>query len=99
MDQISMSVARLRDVIGPEGSRLTLSNLPASGTSRWSPRRKAEVVAAVRGGLVTVDEARNRYTLTVEEFLCWQKSIDEHGLAGLRMSRIQHYRAQRQKII
>jgi len=94
-----MSAVRLRTVIGPDGGPLTLSNLPPSDTSRWSVRRKAEVVAAVRGGLLTVDEARNRYTLTVEEFLCWQNSIDEHGLAGLRMSRIQHYRAQRQKII
>jgi len=30
--------------------------------------------------------------LTVEEFLNWQASIDEHGIAGLRTTRIQHYR-------
>jgi hypothetical protein len=92
-----MSAARpLPYVVGPEGSPLTLSDLPAADTPRWSPRRKAEVVAAVKGGLLTLDEARNRYTLTVEEFLRWQKSIDEHGLPGLRTSRIQQYRARRQ---
>ena len=46
-----------------------MSDLPATDTPRWSPRRKAEVVAAVRGGLLTLDEARIRYTLTEEEFL------------------------------
>jgi hypothetical protein len=30
--------------------------------------------------------------LTVEEFLAWQYSIDRHGLAGLRTTRIQQYR-------
>jgi hypothetical protein len=30
--------------------------------------------------------------LTVEEFLSWQYSIDRHGLAGLRTTRIQQYR-------
>ena len=50
------------------------------------------VLAAVRGGLLSLDEACNRYTLTVEEFLSWQASIDQHGLAGLRTTRIQQYR-------
>ena len=53
---------------------------------------KAEVVAAVRGGLLSLEEACARYTLTVEEFLSWQYSIDQHGLAGLRTTRIQQYR-------
>jgi hypothetical protein len=50
------------------------------------------VVAAVRGGLLSLEEACARYTLTVEEFLSWQYSIDQHGLAGLRTTRIQQYR-------
>jgi hypothetical protein len=49
-------------------------------------------VAAVRGGLLTLDEACERYSLTNEEFLAWQKSIDRHGLAGLRTTRLQQYR-------
>ena len=53
---------------------------------RWVPRRKAEVVAAVRGGLLTVDEAYERYRLTAEEFMAWQEAIDQFGLAGLRVS-------------
>ncbi|MBL4595583.1 MAG: DUF1153 domain-containing protein, partial [Robiginitomaculum sp.] len=33
-----------------------------------------------------------RYRLTVEEFLGWQQSIDQYGLAGLRATRVQEYR-------
>ncbi|MGZ3273471.1 MAG: CtrA inhibitor SciP [Caulobacteraceae bacterium] len=79
-------------VIGPTGAPLTLRDLPPRETERWVIRRKAEVVAAVRGGLLTLDEACERYRLTNEEFIGWQKSIDQHGLAGLRTTRIQQYR-------
>lgn len=85
--------ARVNYVIGPDGSPLTIADLPAPSTKRWVIRRKAEVVAAVRGGLLSLEEACTRYTLTVEEFLSWQRSIDRHGLAGLRATRVQDYRA------
>ena len=83
---------RVKYVIGPDGSPLTIADLPPMNTRRWVIRRKAEVVAAVRGGLLSLEEACQRYTLTVDEFLSWQMSIDQHGLAGLRTTRIQHYR-------
>jgi hypothetical protein len=79
-------------VIGPTGAPLTLSDLPPPETQRWVIRRKAEVVAAVRGGLLSLDAACERYRLTNEEFLAWQKSIDRHGMQGLRTTRIQQYR-------
>lgn len=84
--------ARVRYVIGPDGSPLTVADLPPRDTKRWVIRRKAEVVAAVRGGLLSIEEACDRYKLTVDEFLSWQRSIDKHGLPGLRATRIQEYR-------
>jgi hypothetical protein len=72
---------------------MTLKDLPPPGTKRWVIRRKAEVVAGVRAGLITLEEACERYTLSVEEFLSWQKLIDRHGLRGLRVTRLQDYRA------
>jgi hypothetical protein len=83
---------RVSYVIGPDGSPLTLADLPPPNTKRWVIRRKAEVVAAVRGGLLSLDEACRRYTLTVEEFLAWQRAIDRFGLPGLRATRVQQYR-------
>ena len=53
--------------------------------SRWLPQRKAEVVAAVTGGLLSLDEALARYQLSMEEFLNWQQRIDAFGLSGLRV--------------
>ena len=79
-------------VIGPLGEPLTLDSLPPPSTTRWVVRRKAEVVAAVNGGLLTVDEVCERYGLTVEEFAGWQRAIDRSGLPGLGVSRIEDYR-------
>ena len=80
-------------VIGPLGEALTVDTLPPPETTRWVVRRKAEVVAAVNGGLLSVDEVCDRYNLTVEEFAGWQRAIDRSGMPGLRVTRIQHYRS------
>ena len=83
---------RVRYVIGPDGSPLTIADLPPKETKRWVIRRKAEVVTAVRAGLLTLEEACERYNLSVEEFLSWQSLIDKHGMRGLRTTRLQQYR-------
>ena len=80
-------------VIGPLGEALTVETLPPPSTTRWVVRRKAEVVAAVNGGLLSVDEVCERYSLTAEEFAGWQRAIDRSGMPGLRVTRIQHYRS------
>ena len=49
-------------------------------------------VAAVNGGLLTIDEVCERYSLTLEEFAGWQRAVDRSGMQGLRVTRIQHYR-------
>jgi len=55
-------------------------------------RHKAVVVAAVRNGTLSLQEACQRYNLSVEEFLAWQRSIDRYGVPGLRTTRLQIYR-------
>ena len=84
--------AELKFIYGPRGETLTLPELPPAETRRWVTRRKAEVVAAVEGGLLTLGEACQRYALSVEEFASWQRSIERHGLAGLRATQQQRYR-------
>ncbi len=79
-------------VIGPDGKLLTLDDLPPPETKRWVARRKAEVVAAVRAQLLTLEEACKRYNLSTEEFVGWEAAIDKHGLGGLRVTRIQDFR-------
>lgn len=79
-------------ITGPLGEPMSIDSLPPPNTSRWVVRRKAEVVAAVNGGLLTIAEACERYDLTLEELASWQRSIEREGMAGLRATRVQHYR-------
>ena len=87
----------IHEVVGPAGKILTLENLPERETSRWVARRKAEVVAAVSGGLLSVKEACERYQLSLEELVSWQRAIERDGLAGLRATKAQELRNKHQR--
>lgn len=92
MGKMTQTIIKEPSVIGPEGIPLTLATLPPPNTERWVARRKAELVAAVRGGLLSLEEVCERYNLSMEEFLSWQRQVDKHGLRGLRVTRLQTYR-------
>ncbi len=79
---------------GPLGPDPDLSDLPPPDTQRWVARRKAQVVEAVRAGRLTLDAACERYRLSPEEFLAWERTITRHGVAGLRVTRLKTYRAE-----
>lgn len=83
---------RPASVIGPLGEVLTLASLPPGNTTRWVARRKAEVVAAVDGGLLTVEEVLTRYELSLEEFMSWRQAMDRAGVPGLRVAHMQRER-------
>jgi hypothetical protein len=70
----------------------TVVDLPPPDTKRWVARRKAVVVNAVRSGAISLEDACRRYELSVEEFHAWQRAIETHGVAGLRVTRLQIYR-------
>jgi transposase-like protein len=72
-----------------------MQDLPPPNTKRWVVRRKAAVVAAVRRGGLTIEEACRVYQLSEEELLSWDRAFELHGLAGLRVTRIQQYRSRR----
>jgi hypothetical protein len=76
-----------------DGTPASIDDLPPPDTKRWVIRRKAEVVAGVRSGLISLEDACRRYKLSIEEFLSWQRMIDSHGMRGLRVTRLQDYRA------
>jgi hypothetical protein len=68
-----------------------IPELPAL-SKRWTVRRKAAVVEAVRGGWVPIEEVSRLYNLSVDEFLAWERDIDRNGVPGLRTTRYQIYR-------
>ena len=78
--------------LSPLGRPMRLEDLPPVTTKRWVARRKAEVVAAVRGGLISLQDACRRYSLSEDEYRSWEKLIDDHGLKGLHTTRTQVYR-------
>src|SRR5436190_24115174 len=74
------------------GISAAVVDLPPPNTKRWVARRKAVIVDAVRSGTISLEEACRRYELSVEEFVAWQRTIEAHGVAGLRVTRLQDYR-------
>ena len=91
--EIDPMPGRQRSATAPSvPSELSLSDLPPANTVRWTPLRKAQVVTAFRTGLITLDDACERYNLSVEELMAWQRLVDAHGVRGLRSTRIQRYR-------
>ena len=92
---VSESPGRPNNVIGPAGKPLSVDDLPPPDTERWVIRRKAELVAAIRGGLLTFEEACELYLLSEEELESWSSSLARHGLPGLRCTKLQYYRKSR----
>ena len=95
-----MQTATLLKLLGNVGSADDPDQADAFGSMpelpslnrRWTVRRKAALIAAVRGGWVPIEEACQLYKLSVDEFLAWERDIDRHGIHGLRSTRYQIYR-------
>ena len=83
---------RPTSVIGPLGQPLTLASLPPTSTKRWIAHRKAELVAAVDGGLLSIEDVCERYGIDIEEFVSWQRGVERLGVRGLWVTRSQKYR-------
>jgi hypothetical protein len=69
--------------------------LPPTTSRRWTIRRKAGVLEALRRGALTLEEASQRYALSLEELRAWERDLERYGLYGLRATRLQIYRASR----
>jgi len=61
-----------------------LESLPSPRTKRWVCRRKAAVVTAVEGGVISKDAAKKIYGLSEDEFLAWCRAYRAKGIKGLR---------------
>ena len=70
---------------------LGIPELPRAG-QRWTVRRKATVVEAVRGGLMPIEEVCRVYNVSIDELLAWERDMDRNGVPGLRTTRYQIYR-------
>lgn len=89
--------SRPLSVIGPMGRIMRREDLPPPDTTRWVASRKAQVVAAVDSGMLTIEQVLRRYNLTLEEFSGWQRAMDRAGVSGLRIAAVQRDRAERRR--
>ncbi len=81
-----------RAVTLPDGSVLSLADLPPPETRRWVASRKAVVVRAVAAGLIDREAALARYALSDEEFDTWCRAVSTHGIEALKVTALQKYR-------
>ena len=50
--------------------------LPPTTIRRWTIRRKAALLEALRSGALTVEKASQRYALSLEELRAWERDLD-----------------------
>ena len=81
-----------RTVTMANGDVMTLADLPPVNTRRWVASRKAAVVRGVLYGLISQDDAMERYGLSEEEFQEWISAVAEHGEDALKATNVQKYR-------
>lgn len=76
----------------PNGDLISGGSLPPENGARWVTSRKMQLIAAIHDGLLTIEEASQRYRLTLDELAEWQAMFTKHGKRGLRTTFIQQYR-------
>ena len=81
---------RLEASVDPAAS---IEDLPPPNVARWGIRRKAAVVRAIEAQVLTFDAACERYGLSGEELDSWVRRLSNHGVGGLRVTRLTDYRA------
>jgi hypothetical protein len=56
--------------------------LPPTTIRRWTIRRKAALLEALRSGALTVEGASQRYALSLEELRAWERDLDRTAYTG-----------------
>lgn len=81
-----------RAVTMPDGTVMTRADLPPRTTVRWVASRKSAVVRGVLYGLISQEEALERYNISNDEFFEWISAVSTHGEEALKTTFLQKYR-------
>ena len=81
-----------RAITLPDGSVITLADLPPQNTRRWVASRKAAVVRGVIYGLISEENVQKNYGISSDEFQEWVRAVSLHGEGALRATNLQKYR-------
>jgi len=82
-----------RAVTLPDGTVFSKADLPPQETRRWVASRKLAVVRGVIYGLMTQDEALERYAISNDEFMEWVRAVSLHGEEALKATALKKYRS------
>lgn len=85
-------VEGVRAVKLASGRIITQADLPPKDTCRWVASRKAVVVHAIDNGLISKDDAIDRWSLSDEELDEWMSALDNFGVSALKATNLQRYR-------
>ena len=81
-----------RAVTLPDGSVITLADLPPRNTRRWVASRKAAVVRGVMYGLISEENVQKNCGISSDEFQEWVRAVSLHGEGALKATLLQKYR-------
>jgi DNA-binding winged helix-turn-helix (wHTH) protein len=92
--------APLPTVVDPRkaylGGLITAYDLPKAGEKkRWTRMFKAIIARAIVNGVMTPEEACQRYFMTVAELKRWIKLLDTQGLRGLSANNFSDFTAEK----
>lgn len=74
------------------GYSAEITLLPPPTTQRWVKSRKLAVIKAIESGVLTDEQACQRYSLSQEELDSWKRALNRFGPGALRTTHINRYR-------
>ena len=85
------------DAFGLEDPHMSMEDSPPPDTKLWVVRRKASVICAVETDLICLEDACSRYGISMEKYESSRRLLEKHGMGGLRVKRLNDYRAKLQE--
>ena len=88
----------LKKIDGPravtlsDGTVMTQADIPPVETTRWVASRKAAVVRGITAGLISQEDALERWSLSDAELEEWLGAVKTHGEVALKATLVQRYR-------
>lgn len=75
--------SKVRIVRGLDGLPICINDLPEGNDIRWNKKRKIIVACAVKGGILSEEDAASRYQLGEDELPRWMAMISGSHYAGM----------------
>lgn len=75
-----------------------LVELPPPQTVRWVKSRKMAVIRAIESGVLTDQDACQRYGLSEEELSSWKGMVRKFGPDALRATHLRQYRSDQDSV-